>query len=200
MEAALLFAPLYSNLASAQQVLVNYAGAALVRSRCLRVTGKKAKSHEPIEYSEDNVWIESAFWEAYADSQRRVYEDWGTGHFAANRWMTKEWWQYRVFGVHFAEDDIRVIPGIAPKPAPPPQPLYRAKRPAPSKRPDYVSPGELRPWFESYLLHATNFRAGRVQAAAAAHFAPSFVSRDPIRDLIRDFGKTENRGKPVSYK
>jgi hypothetical protein len=144
--------------------------------------------------------LSNNFWEAYADTQRRLFADWATGHFAASRFVNKEWWQYRVFGVHFVEEDIRAIPKIAPKQTPPGDPPYRAKRPEPSKRADYVSPGELKDWFESYVGVAGNFRAGNVQAAASAHFAPRLVSRDPIRALIRDFGKTEKRGKPASSK
>jgi hypothetical protein len=108
-----LLSPLYENVASAQQVLVNYAGAGLIRTHARRLTVKRVTTLEGINRTDDNIFVDSSFWEAFADGQRRASEDWGTGSFAANKFMNREWWQYRVFGVLFAENDIQQIPGVA---------------------------------------------------------------------------------------
>jgi hypothetical protein len=200
LAAAHLFAPLYNDFASAQQVLVSYAGGGLIRSQCRRLTAKKALAHEPIAYSQDNVWIDADFWEAYADGTRRVYTDWGTGQFAANRYQNKAWWQYRVFSVSFVEEDIRAIQGIAPKPPPAPAPplvqlqlamdaeaARRPRLPAPEAKPlakNDVNDVEVRAWHAG--LPAVDQRRGWrwLYAEAKEHFLPRHVAKKLILGLV----------------
>jgi len=106
-----LLRPIYVEATSAQVVMVNYLGAGLVRACCTRMTSKKALSAEPPGPDYDNIFIPAQFWEALSDSNRKGFEDWGTGSFAAKQWHVagKAWWLYRVFGVTFCEEDILAI-------------------------------------------------------------------------------------------
>jgi hypothetical protein len=64
-----LLSPLYENVASAQQVLVNYAGAGLIRTHARRLTVKRVTTLEGINRTDDNIFVDSSFWEAFADGQ-----------------------------------------------------------------------------------------------------------------------------------
>jgi len=90
------------------------------------------------------------------------------------------------------------VPDLAAILAPPPSPPgYRARSRRPhAARPQKVTREELRLWFAQYAKTNQNFRAGKVQEAAEAAFKPRPVTRQPIRDTIGEFEKTQNRGKP----
>lgn len=122
LAAAGLLAPLYDDTTSAQAVLVQHAAAGLVRSFCRRKTDTPSKVHSGTPATQDNAWIDRSFWEAFADQTRRTFTDWGTGSFGANIFQgprgKMDWWSVRVFHVAFCEEDIRAIPGVAPKPPP----------------------------------------------------------------------------------
>lgn len=106
--------------------------------------------------------------------------------------------------VRFESEGIRamiphVVTELPPPPTPArPQPGYRAKpKPPKGVKPGRVTLDELRPWFESYAANNRTFHADKVRTAAQIHFAPRPVGRDPIREVIHELGKTENRGKPA---
>lgn len=101
--------PLYVKDEGAQNVLVTYAGAGLVRTWCRRMAAKRAANYEPVSVEHDNIFIDKHFWEAFSDSGRRLFEDWGTGCFSAQRYQNKEWWVYRAFAVQFCEDDLLTL-------------------------------------------------------------------------------------------
>ena len=85
--------------------------------------------------------------------------------------------------INDAERAARITPG------------YRAKKKATSVAPNKVTREELRSWFEGYSKTRQTFHVEAVRSDAAAHFGRP-VTRQPVRDVIGEFEKTENRGKP----
>jgi hypothetical protein len=99
-------------------------------------------------------------------------------------------------------DVARLLPQPIPSPdtlvaVRPPRPLYRARPKNPPRvGVSKVTVDELRLWFAEYARANQDFRAAAVQAAAEAAFKPRDVTRQPVRDVIGEFEKTINRGKP----
>jgi hypothetical protein len=80
----------------------------------------------------------------------------------------------------------------------PPAPPYRAKPRERTKSVGRVDSDSLREWFKVYAAKNAGLYEGDYVKAAKAHFAPLGVGRDPVRDLIREFKLSKNRGKPAN--
>jgi len=84
--------------------------------------------------------------------------------------------------------------GAARQRVPPP---YAARHVEPAtEKPRKVTKDELRQWFPLYERASSDFSEGTVRNAAAKHFRPRPVSRQPVRDIIAEFERTLTRGKP----
>jgi hypothetical protein len=76
-------------------------------------------------------------------------------------------------------------------------PPYRATALAGSaKASGRVTKDELRQWFPTYMDTSDDFRFESVKLAATKRFLPRTVTRQPLRDVIGEFERTLNRGKP----
>lgn len=108
---------------------------------------------------------------------------------------------YNAYGIRFEPVDI--LAPLAPKTAVASAALARVRPPysatqrvTPTDRPKKVTKDELRQWFPEYERNTQDFRFETVNEAAAAHFGPRPVTRQPLRDVIGEFERTRNRGKP----
>ncbi len=146
------------------------------------------------------LWLRifsSVRWEAVTISDGRF---WTVGDIDVFTERRGEPIQFR--GVRFLAEDVLAIPGADPSrlperfPRASPSPPYRAKRRASLQAPDKVTIAELREWFPGYARTTQDFRASAVKAKAQEYFGDRPVTRQPIRDLIGEFEKTGNRGKP----
>jgi hypothetical protein len=194
-DALALVGPLYSHPNYASEAIL--AEAAADRLAATAENSEEERTPGDVEGLGESD-VQQPFWRAYKDAGgRREREDWNAGAFAY--WIGLEDYEtrrVRAFGVRFCAHDLRRVFNLdQPPQAPRVQPPYRAKPKNDVERPKRATKDELRQWFPTYEAVSDDFRFDSVEAAAAAHFHPRPVTRQPLRDIIGEFERTRNRGR-----
>jgi hypothetical protein len=182
------------SLQDAAPKLIRLAADGALRTRCLQWSFRQGSTR----LGEANHDLPAEFWVAIEESPDIT--DWDDGDFQSSTYDA-------IFGsaidraheVAFCREDIEGrFSGRGAGASTPPHtrsPPYRAKqRPQPEARSATVSLAELREWFPDYAKTAADFVVEHVRQAAEADFGRR-ATRQPVRDLLLEFGKMEARGK-----
>lgn len=190
--------PLYTHPYQAQEMLVDQASVGLLASWAKLFILQPDEGEAIIKHR--NL-LPLGFWQQFDNSSRRAAEDWTVGNFSVSYPDDISAIAARAFGVMFAEDDLRTIPGIparnmvlAPQPdaydaaadsfAASLKRLQTAIPEVPTRQKKPVSPATLKSWWQLALTlrPADQWTTEEMRAFFNQCLPDKSVSRDQLRE------------------